>query len=331
MARRYLLNDPVDFVVESLEGLVAGNPGLVLEREPLFIRRRELVSKKVGLVSGGGSGHEPLHAGFVGEGMLDVAVPGAVFASPTALQIAKATESADSGAGVLHIVKNYTGDVLNFSIAAELVADAGTQIEQVLVDDDVATDIEGSRVGRRGTGASLVVEKVCGAAAQRGDSLASVAELGREVVGKSRSIALALEACTHPSTGMKSFELAENEVEFGVGIHGERGRSRVAFGSADELVDSLLSVLKEALNLRAGDRVLAFINGLGATHLSEQYLITRAVHQQLDKLGVRIERTLTGSYVTALDMVGISITLTRVDDDFLRLWDAAVNTPALKW
>ncbi|MFT4214243.1 MAG: dihydroxyacetone kinase subunit DhaK [Microbacterium sp.] len=328
---RYLMNSPDDFVLESLEGLTMANRDLVVMRDPLFVRRSTLTPGKVGLLSGGGTGHEPLHAGFVGEGMLDAAVPGAVFASPTALQVAKATQSIDSGAGVLHIVKNYTGDVLNFSIAAELCADEGVEVETVIVDDDLATDIEGSRVGRRGTGATLVVEKLCGAACQKGNRLGEVAELGRSVVRQSRSLALALDACTNPITGRKSFELPRDEVEFGVGIHGERGRGRIPFGSADELVSALALPLLEALHLQGGARVIALVNSLGATHTTEQYVVTRALHRLLASHGVIIERTLTGAYVTALDMSGVSITLTRVDDELLALWDAPVNTTGLRW
>lgn len=331
MTHRYLANDPDDFVIEAAEGLTLASPDIALERDPLFLRRKTLAAGKVGIVSGGGTGHEPLHAGFVGEGMLDAAVPGAVFASPTAGQVAAATRAVDAGAGVLQIIKNYTGDVLNFTIAAEFCRDEGVDVGQVLVDDDVATDIAGSRVGRRGTAATLVVEKLCGAAAQSGMSLAELVDLGAEVVSRTRSMALALEACTHPGTGKRSFELAADEVEFGVGIHGERGRRRIAFDTADALVAQLVDPLLEALHLGVTDGVIAVVNGLGATHLTEQYVVTRAVHRELTKHGVRVDRTLTGSFVTALDMSGVSITLTRADERLLELWDAPVKTPALTW
>lgn len=329
MTHRYLSNDPDDFVLEAAEGIAISHPFIHLEREPLFLRRESMTPGKVGLVSGGGTGHEPLHAGFVGEGMLDAAVPGAVFASPTAGQVAAAIRAVDTGAGVLQIIKNYTGDVLNFTIAAEFCRDEGIDVAQVLVDDDVATDIEGSRVGRRGTAATLVVEKMCGAAAQRGDTLEQVVAIGKDVVARTRSMALALDACTHPGTGKKSFELAEDEVEFGVGIHGERGRKRIPYGPADALVAELVGPLVDALSLDSHTEVIAIVNGLGATHLTEQYVVTRAVHRELESRGIRVARTLTGSYVTALDMSGVSITLTRADDDLLVLWDAPVNTPAL--
>lgn len=331
MAHRYFMNEPDDFVAEAAEGFTLAHPEIALHREPLYLFRATPAPDKVALLSGGGTGHEPLHAGFIGQGMLDAAVPGAVFASPTALQIAAATQQVDARRGVLHIVKNYTGDVLNFAIASELATDEGIEVKQVLVDDDVATDIAGSRVGRRGTAATLVVEKVCGAAAASGADLASLAALGQETAESSRSIALSLDACTHPGTGRKSFELAADEVEFGVGIHGERGRGRIGFDRADKLLEQLLEPLLAALGSGQGGPVIALINGLGATHSTEIHLMTRSLHRQLAARGVRVARTLAGSYVTALDMSGISITLTRATDALLALWDAPVHTPALRW
>ncbi|XBH21571.1 dihydroxyacetone kinase subunit DhaK [Jonesiaceae bacterium BS-20] len=331
MTQRFLINDPDDFVQEALEGLVAADPRIALCEEPLFLYRSTLAKDKVAIVSGGGTGHEPLHAGLLGQGMLDAAVPGAIFASPTAVQVAAATAQVSAGKGVLHIVKNYTGDVLNFKIAAEICADDGIEVQHVLVDDDVATDIAGSRVGRRGTAATLVVEKICGAAAEQGKSLSEVAELGRLVANSSRSMALALNACTHPNTQKKSFELASDEVELGVGIHGERGRARVPYGKADDLLVQLVEPIVEALALGSGDRVIAVINGLGSTHPTELYVATRAVHKILKAMGIEVARTLTGSFVTALDMAGLSVTLSKVDDQILELWDAPVRTPALSW
>lgn len=331
MAHRYFSNAADDFVSQAIEGLTLVHPSLAMEPDPLFVYKTERDPNQVALLSGGGTGHEPLHAGFIGEGMLDAAVPGAVFASPTALQVAAATRKVAGERGVLHIIKNYTGDVINFKIAAELCADDGIEVRHVLVADDVATDITDSRVGRRGTGATLVVEKICGAAAAAGASLDELVALGERVGENSRSMALALNACTHPGTGKKSFELADDEVEFGVGIHGERGRKRIPFTDADDLVAQLLEPIQGALDLKSGEGVIAFINGLGSTQLTEQYVITRAVHNILGSAGIAVERTLAGSYVTALDMSGISITLTRADDELLRLWDAPVNTPALRW
>src|SRR5690625_360074 len=338
MAHRFFSNDPDSFVIEAVEGLTIAHPGIAMERDPLYVYRAERVADqaqrpfgKVALVSGGGTGHEPLHAGFIGAGMLDAAVPGAVFASPTAIQVAAATQRVAGGGGVLHIIKNYTGDVINFKIAAELCADEGIEVRHVLVADDVATDIADSRVGRRGTGATLVVEKICGAAAEEGADLDKLVQLGEAVGENARSMALALDAGTHPGTGKKSFELGPNEVEFGVGIHGERGRKRIEFGLADDLVAKLLEPLREALALERGDAVIAIVNGLGSTQLTEQYLLTRSLRNLLDDQGIEMRRVLTGSYVTALDMSGISITLVRAQDEFVRLWDAPVNTPALRW
>lgn len=331
MAHRYFVNDPEEFVLEAAQGLALAHPGVSVEPDPLYLHRTVPAREKVAILSGGGTGHEPLHAGFVGVGMLDAAVPGAVFAAPTAIQVAAATQRVDAGRGVLHIVKNYTGDVLNFSIAAELAADEGVRVESVLVDDDVATDIVDSRVGRRGTAATLVVEKICGAAAESGASLDEVAALGRGIVGRVRSMALALDACTHPGTGKKSFELEPDVVEFGVGIHGERGRGRVPFAPADDLLDQLATPVIDALGLGRGDQVIAVVNGLGSTHLTELYVLTRALHERLAGVGIDVARTLTGSYVTALVMTGVSVTLVRSDEDLLQYWDAPVRTPALTW
>ncbi|WP_028936530.1 dihydroxyacetone kinase subunit DhaK [Pseudonocardia spinosispora] len=334
MSTRKLMNKPVDVVDEALEGLELAHPQLLAwNRDPSFIHRARFARpEKVTLVSGGGSGHEPLHSCFVGTGMLDAAVPGAVFASPTADQIIAATQAVGTEAGVVHVVKNYTGDVLNFQIAAETAADEGLRVECVLVDDDLASesDIEDGP-GRRGTAAVVAVEKVCGAAAENGASLDTVVELGRRVAAGSRTMALALRACTHPDQDRPSFDLADNEVEMGVGIHGERGRERVPFGTADELVDSMLPSIIDSLGLTRGDRVLAITNGLGATHPLELHITHRAVAAHLARRGIHLARSLVGTYVTALDMSGCSITLTRVDDEMLTLWDAPVRTPALTW
>jgi len=331
MAHRYFSNDPDNFVTEAVEGLTIAHSSIAMERDPLYVYRAERPANKVALLSGGGTGHEPLHAGFIGVGMLDAAVPGAVFASPTAIQVAAATKRVAGNRGVLHIIKNYTGDVINFKIAAELCADEGIEVRHVLVADDVATDIAESRVGRRGTGATLAVEKICGAAAEEGADLDKLVQLGESVGENARSMALALDACTHPGTGKKSFELGPNEVEFGVGIHGERGRKRIEFGPADDLVAQLLDPLREALALERGDGVIAIVNGLGSTQLTELYLLTRSLRKLLADRDIEMRRVLTGSYITALDMSGVSITLVRAQDEFVRLWDAPVNTPALRW
>ena len=330
MSRRQLLNAPGDVVPEALEGLALTHPDL-LAYEPgaALVTRRAFTAGKVGLVSGGGSGHEPLHAGFVGVGMLDVAVAGAVFASPTALQIHAGTRAANQGAGVLQVVKNYTGDVLNFQIAREIAADEGVEVASVLVDDDLATS--GTKVGRRGTAAVVVVEKVCGAAAESGADLATLAALGRRVVDSSRSLALALAAGAHPGDAEPAFALPDDLVELGVGIHGERGTGRIPFGSADDLVDQLVEPLVDDLGLDGTDSVVAVVNGLGGTCPLQLSVVARRVHRHLAARGVTITRSLVGSYVTSLDMQGVSVTLVRADDELLRLWDAPVRTPALTW
>jgi len=323
------VNDPREHVAEGLAGLERAWPDLVRwNREPSFIARAQNGEPKVALVAGGGSGHEPLHTGFVGEGMLDAAVPGAIFSSPTAGQLEAATRAADRGRGVVHIIKNYTGDVLNFGIAAELVADA-IAVETVLVDDDLATD--GSGPGRRGTAAVVAVEKLCGAAAERGWDLPEVAALGRRVAASSRTMALALRPCTHPGEDRPSFDLAPGEIELGVGIHGERGIGRRPVASAAELASLLIDPVADALELGEGDRVILIVNGLGSTHPLELSVMFGEVADRLAARGVEVARSLVGSYVTALDMGGCSITAVRADDELLDLWDAPVRTPGLTW
>jgi dihydroxyacetone kinase-like protein len=333
--RRQFVNDPQDHVREGLAGFERANADLVRwNREPSFVvRATPATAPKTGLLSGGGSGHEPLHTGFVGVGMLDAAVPGAIFSSPTAAQVEAATRAVETGAGVLHIIKNYTGDKLNFSIAAELVTDDGIEVQSVIVADDVATDDAGddSSPGRRGTAAVVTVEKVCGAAAERGMALSELAALGRRVADGSRSMAVALAGPAHPGESRPSFELDYGEVELGIGIHGERGVSRVPFASADELIASLTVPVVEALGLESGDDVIVIVNGLGATHPIELSVVFAGAAQLLDDRGIRVARALVGPYVTALDMAGCSVTLTRADSEILELWDAPVRTPGLTW
>jgi phosphoenolpyruvate---glycerone phosphotransferase subunit DhaK len=332
MRKRQIINNPDSVVSEALEGMELCYPDLV-EYAPRFglVCRRVPARDKVGIISGGGSGHEPLHAGFVGMGMLDVAVAGAVFASPTALQVQEGTLAADSGRGVVQIVKNYTGDVLNFTIAGELAGDSSVQTEIVLVDDDLATDTEDGGPGRRGTAAVVAVEKIAGALAEKGASLHEVAEVGRRVAGSSRTMSLALDAGTHPGQHEPAFELGADEVELGVGIHGERGTGRIPFASADDLTEQLVTPLLEDLGIGRGGSVLAIVNGLGSTYPLELGIAARAMHRLLTSRGIAVARTLVGSYVTSLDMHGISITLTPADADLLPLWDAPVRTPALTW
>lgn len=329
---RFFMNERETLVEQALEGLVEAHGGLVdVHTDPLFVTRRVPAAGKVALISGGGSGHEPLHTGFVGSGMLDAAVPGDVFASPTALQVRAALRAADTGEGTVMVVKNYTGDVLNFSIAAELLAETH-RVEQVLVDDDLATrrDDDGGP-GRRGTAAVVAVEKICGAAAEAGAPLTDAHLLGQDVVARSATLSVAFEACTNPMTGKRSFELEPGEMEFGVGIHGERGiETRAALEAAD-LVESLVGPIVESVGIKRGDSVLAIVNGLGATHGLELGVAARETRRVLDGSGVNIARSLVGPYVTSLDMKGLSITLTALTDDLVKYWDAPVRTPALVW
>lgn len=333
MARRQFVNDPQDFVSEALEGFELAHARLVRydRAARIVVRAGEASAPKVGLVSGGGSGHEPLHAGFVGEGMLDAAVPGAIFSSPTAAQVHAATVAADRGQGVLQIIKNYTGDVMNFSIAAELAADDGVTVKHVIVDDDLATDGQEDGPGRRGTAAVVAVEKICGAAAERGASLDELVALAERVNGTARTMALALEPLTHPGADRTSFDLPDGEVELGIGIHGERGIARIPFAPARELVAALATPVADALSLASGDRVIVIVNGLGSTHPLELSVVHRELVALLQERGVSVERALVGAYVTALDMGGVSITLLRADDELLELWDAPVTTAALRW
>lgn len=330
---RQFVNDPGDVVFEALEGFELCHRSIVRwNRDPSFVIRAERWrDDKVGLVSGGGSGHEPLHVGFVGAGMLDAAVPGRVFASPSIVQVEAATRAVASSGGAVQVVKNYTGDVLNFGIAAEAVAADGIPVETVLVDDDLATDALECGPGRRGTAAVLVVEKVCGAAAELGASLDDVASIGRRVAGRSRSLAVALSAGTHFGEERPSFELEPDEMEFGVGIHGERGIGQRPFAGADDVVSMLAEPLVGALGLGRGDAVLVIVNGLGSTHLLEQYIVHRGVSRYLAASGIEVARALVGSYVTSLDMSGCSLTLVPMDEELVALWDAPVHTAAWRW
>jgi dihydroxyacetone kinase-like protein len=328
-----LINDPEAVVREALEGVAAAHGDrLRVSLDPAFVVRADApVQGKVAILSGGGSGHEPLHGGFVGPGMLDVACPGAVFTSPTPDQMLAATQAVDGGAGVLHIVKNYTGDVMNFETAAELAVAEGSEVESVLVDDDVAVQDSTYTAGRRGVGATVLVEKLAGAAAAEGRSLADVAAVARRVDEQSRSMGMALTSCIVPHVGSPTFELAEDEMEVGVGIHGEPGRERVRLEPADAIVDRLLEPILADLPFSSGDRVLALVNGMGGTPLIELYVVFRRVAQVLAERGLTIERNLVGNFITSLEMAGASITLLKLDDELVRLWDAPVNTPALRW
>jgi phosphoenolpyruvate---glycerone phosphotransferase subunit DhaK len=326
------INAPDAVVREALAGVAAAHPDLTVNFEDQIVVRGDAPrSGKVGLVSGGGSGHEPLHGGFVGMGMLDAACPGEVFTSPVPDQVLAATKAVDGGAGVVHIVKNYTGDVMNFQMAAELAADEGLTVESVLVDDDVAVEDSTWTAGRRGTGATLIVEKVAGALAEEGAALAAVAAVGRRVNEQSASFAVALTACTTPAAGKPGFDLPDDEMEVGVGIHGEPGRRREKLQPANAIAALAVEAILTAKPLAAGDRAIVIVNGLGGTPLIELYLLFGEVANLLTAAGVQIARNLVGNYVTSLDMAGMSVTVCKADDEILRLWDAPVRTPGLRW
>jgi dihydroxyacetone kinase-like protein len=328
-----LINDPEAVVSEALEGVEAAHGDVlrVVHDPKLVVRIDAPVSGKVGIVSGGGSGHEPMHGGFVGPGMLSAACPGEVFTSPTPDQMFEAAKAVDGGAGVLFIVKNYTGDVLNFEMAADLAQAEGIQVESVVTNDDVAVQDSLYTAGRRGVGITVIAEKICGAAAEEGQSLAEVAELCRKVNGQGRSMGMALTACTTPASGTPSFDLPEDEMEIGIGIHGEPGRYREKLAPAHDIVDRLATAVVEDLPFESGDRVLAFVNGMGGTPQIELYIVYRELARFLGDKGITIERNLIGDYITSLEMAGCSITLLKLDDELTRLWDAPVNTPALRW
>jgi phosphoenolpyruvate---glycerone phosphotransferase subunit DhaK len=328
-----LINGVDEFVRESLEGLERAHGELVkVNYDPFVVYRADAPRQgKVGLVSGGGSGHEPMHGGFVGRGMLDAACPGEVFTSPTPDQMEWATRRVDGGAGVLHIVKNYSGDVMNFEMAADLTKEAGTQVEAVVVDDDVAVKDSLYTQGRRGVGGTVLLEKLAGAKAEEGADLGAVTELARDVIANVRSMGLALTSCTVPAAGQPTFELGDGEVEIGIGIHGEPGRERIPLEPADQLTERLAGPVIEDLGLSQGERVLLFVNSMGGTPLAELYVVYRKVAQLLDQGGVQISRSLVGPYITSLEMQGASVTILRLDDEKTRLWDAPVHTPALRW
>ena len=325
-----LINAVDDVLNESLNGFGAAHGDLVtVSLAPKFVTRVGGASQgKVALVSGGGSGHEPLHAGFVGKGMLDAACPGEVFTSPTPDQMLAAAQAVDGGAGILFVVKNYSGDVMNFEMAAEML---DGESATVLTNDDVAVEDSLYTQGRRGVAGTVVVEKIVGAAAEDGADLAACQTLGASVNAATGSMGVALTSCTVPAAGKPTFELGEGEMEMGVGIHGEPGRRRVALATAEEIATEMLGAITESVDPKKGDQVLLFVNGMGGTPLMELYLVYQAAAVLCQDRGLTIARSLVGNYCTSLDMAGCSITLTRVDDEMLRLWDAPVHTAALRW
>jgi dihydroxyacetone kinase-like protein len=328
-----IINDPTTVTTEALQGMAEAHADLLTVKfDPDFIARADApVAGKVALVSGGGSGHEPLHGGFVGAGMLDAAAPGPVFTSPTPDQVLAATQAVNGGAGVLHIVKNYTGDVLNFEVAAELAAAEDIEVSAVVVADDVAVKDSTWTAGRRGVGGTVMVEKIAGAAAARGDDLAAVTAIAERVSSQVRSMGVALTPCTVPHSGEPSFTLADDEIELGVGIHGEPGRERIKLVPADELVSLLLTPIVEDLPFESGASTLLFVNGMGGTPQIELYLAYHSARTFLAARGIEVTRSLVGNYITSLEMQGMSITLLKLDDEMTQLWDAPVHTVALRW
>jgi dihydroxyacetone kinase-like protein len=327
------INDTNDVVAEALLGMEAAHPELRIDHANKIVARADAPRPgKVGIVSGGGSGHEPLHGGFVGPGMLDAACAGEIFTSPVPDQILAATRLVDGGAGVLHVVKNYTGDVMNFEMAAEIAAaDTGSAVVSVVTDDDVAVQDSTWTAGRRGVGVTVLLEKIAGAAAEQGRDLDAVADIARKVNANGRSMGLALTSCTVPSAGKPTFELGEAEMELGVGIHGEPGRERIALAPAKDVAAMLVEPILSDLPFASGDTVIAFVNGLGGTPLIELYLMYNEVNRILGGHGLSVARSLVGPYITSLEMAGTSVTLLKVDDEMLSLWDAPVRTAALRW
>ena len=352
-----LINKPEDVVRESLQGMAVAHPNIIkVQFEPNFVHRADApVQNKVAIISGGGSGHEPMHAGFVGMGMLDAACPGEVFTSPTPDQMFEAAKVVHGGVGVLNIVKNYSGDVMNFEMAAELAISEGIRVANILIDDDVAVKNSLYNQGRRGVGTTILAEKICGAAAESGYELKQLATLCRRVNSSGRSMGMALSSCTVPARGVPTFDLGNDEIEVGIGIHGEPGWERKPLETADAITDMLvLSIIEDPpytrtvrewdeakstwedikiINqpFRSGDQVLAFVNSMGGTPVSELYIVYRRVVEICEKKGLKIVRDLIGPYITSLEMQGCSITLLKMDNELIRLWDAPVKTPALRW
>ena len=326
-----LINSPDDVIAEALRGIDAADENVRVDHENRVIFRAEPTrAGKVAVISGGGSGHEPLHGGFVGVGMLDAACAGQVFTSPTPGQILAATVGTDAGAGVLHVVKNYTGDVMNFEMAAELAAEQGIRVETVVVADDVAVEDSLYTAGRRGVGLTVLLEKIVGAAAEEGRDLDAVVEVANKVTGHGRSMGMALTSCTVPAAGKPTFELPEDQMEIGIGIHGEPGRHREPLTGAKDIARQLVEPILADHDF-AGSETIVMVNGMGATPLMELYLMYGEVRTLLDAAGVTVVRNLVGNYITSLDMAGCSVTVAKVDDELLALWDAPVRTAGLRW
>jgi dihydroxyacetone kinase-like protein len=328
-----LINDPAKVVVESLKGMEAAHGDLIrVHYEPAYITRKAPTKKgKVAVISGGGSGHEPMHGGFVGLGMLDAACPGEVFTSPTPDQMEAATKAVDGGAGVIHLVKNYTGDIMNFQMAADICAADNIKVEPIVIADDVAVEDSLYTAGRRGVGSTVLTEKIIGASAERGDPLGAVVKYANYCKDNGRSMGIALTSCTLPAVGKPIFEIGDDEIELGVGIHGEPGRERIKMKSADELTAALFEPVAQDLSLKKGDEIILFVNGMGGTPLIELYVLYHAAFELAKKKGITIVRNLVGNYITSLEMQGFSLTVMKANADIVKLWDAPVLTPGLRW
>lgn len=350
-----MINRVDDVVSDQLKGFAKANPDLIVSLDPFYISRQKPANPKVALISGGGSGHEPMHGGFVGLGMLDGACPGEVFTSPTPDQMYECAKQVESGEGILFLVKNYTGDVMNFETAVELLHGDGFKVQAALIDDDVAVKDSLYTAGRRGVAGTVLAEKILGTATEQGYSLDECSKLAKRITNHTRSIGISLAACTVPAAGIPGFTLADNEVEFGIGIHGEPGIKRMPFTDSDSMVTQMMERLLDntpyerdvrrwdndkgewleekwtTSPLIQGDNVIVLVNSLGGTPLSEQYCVYRKVAEIVEKNGLSIERNLIGAYCTSLDMQGVSITILNADDEMLSLWDKPVHTPALRW
>lgn len=327
-----LINNPEFVVQEMIEGLVMAHPDYVrkLENVDVLVRKNSPISGKVALVSGGGSGHEPAHAGYVGTGMLDAAVCGAVFTSPSPDPIYEAVKAVDGGSGVLLVVKNYTGDIMNFEMAAEMAEMDGIKIESVVVNDDVAVENSLYTAGRRGIAGTVFVHKIAGAKAETGASLKEVKAVAEKVIANVRSMGMALTPCIVPAAGKPNFSLAEDEVEIGTGIHGEPGTHKETLSPADEIVEHLVLKILTDMPLEPGAEVAVMVNGLASTPLMELYIVNRKVHMMLEEKGIKIYKTFVGEFMTSLEMAGVSVTLLKLDDELKVLLDAPADTPALK-
>lgn len=327
-----IINDRENVVEEMLQGIVVAHPDYVkrVEGFNVLVRKNSPIKDKVGLVSGGGSGHEPSHGGYVGTGMLDGAVAGEVFTSPTPDQVYEAIKAVDGGAGVLLVIKNYTGDIMNFEMAAEMASADDIVVESVVVDDDVAVENSTYTTGRRGIAGTVFIHKIAGAAAEKGLELKEVKRVAEKVIKNVRTMGMSLTPCIVPAAGKPSFEIGEDEMEVGLGIHGEPGTHKEKIQSADEITDHLLEKILNDIEINENEEVVVMINGLGGTPLMELYIVNREVHKKLSEKGIKVYKTLVGNFMTSLEMAGASISVLKLDDEIKEFLDASADTPAFK-